>query len=669
MAPRDLLFELACEELPPRALRAAAEAMREALRDALTAAGLPPRGTNALWTPRRIALFAAALPERTADREERVRGPRASAAFDASGAPTKAAEGFARKNGVEPSALVRDGDFVVAVVRTPGRAAADVVAEVLPTLPSRAGWRKTMRWGVPQTFARPIRGVVALLGDDVVPCEVAGLAAGRETRGHPFLAPEPIALASSDMGVYVATLRAAYVLADPDERREAVVAAARGATPEADLSDEGLVEEVTNVVEWPSALLGNFDAKYLDLPARLLVTVMAHHQRFFPVRGPDGALRPHFVAILNRTAASVEPSRRGFERVLVPRLHDAMFFLAEDRKRPLADRLERLATVTYHRKLGTLRDKAERLERLCREFAPSVGADPAKAARAGLLAKCDLVTQMVGEFPELQGHVGSVYARLDGEDADVAEALDWQYRHDFEGCAAPSPIALALLLAENLDIVVQFGTKVGLPTGSTDPFGVRRAAIALLDACERWARGFDLRVALPKEGEGSGVFEFVDTRLRQRHRDRGVPADHLDAVASWRSVGEFAAKLDDLRALSTQPDFDRLLEVAERCRNITRKSDAPSAEVRPELLTEPAEQALWEVWRPLRDALPKDALSRADVERIAATLAAPLHRFFADVFVNAEDAAVRTNRHALLREIDATLLRFADLCKIVRKKA
>ncbi|MCE9636627.1 MAG: glycine--tRNA ligase subunit beta [Planctomycetes bacterium] len=665
----DLLFELRTEELPAKDVRAAAGALEVALRDALTAAGLAPESTSAAWTPRRIALFATRVPLRSPDREERVKGPRVAAAFDAAGAPTKAAEGFARKVGVTAADLMRDGEFTWAAVRTPGRDAAAVIAETLPLLPSKAGWRKTMRWGVAQTFARPIRGVVAIFGSDIVGCEIAGLRSGRTTQGHRFLVPEPIELATADRTSYLGALRAAKVVADPGERRAAVLGVASAAWPGIAPREE-LIEEVVNLVEWPSAMLGGFATKYLELPPRLLVTVMEHHQRFFPCYDGAGALAPHFVAIRDREQDTAETSRRGFERVLVPRLHDAMFFLAEDRKTPFRDRLERLRTVTYHRKLGTLFDKAERLAATCASIAPSLGADPEQAAAAGRLAKCDLVTQLVGEFPELQGHVGSVYAALDGEAPAVAEALDWQYRHDFDGCAAPSPVALTLVLAENLDIVCQFGTKVGLPTGSTDPFGVRRAALALIDACERWAPSLRLTDALTAAGGDAAVFAFLDTRLRQRFRDRGVPPDHLDAIGAWNSVGEFRGKADDLAALALLPEFDALLQVAERCRNITKKSDAPQAAVREELLVEPAEIALFASWGPHRHLAAGGAVvGRAEVAAIVSTLAAPLQRFFEDVLVNADDAAVRTNRHALLREIDATILRFADLCKVVRKRA
>ena len=668
----DLLFELRCEELPPKDVRAAAGAIEAALRSGLAAAGLAPEATSAAWTPRRITLFATGVPARSADREERVKGPRASAAFDAAGAPTKAAEGFARKCGVTVSDLQRDGDFTVAVVRTPGRSASDVLAEELPALPGKAGWRKTMRWGGPLPFARPIRGVVALLGDEVVPCTVAGLEAGRETRGHRFLAPAALTLTSASRGDYVEALRAARVLVDPEERRAAVLAAARGAWPDTQPREE-LLEEVVNLVEWPSALLGNYAARYLELPPRLLVTVMEHHQRFFPARDASGALAPHFVAIRDREADTVEVSRRGFERVLVPRLQDATFFFAEDRKKPLEDRLARLETVIYHRKLGTVREKADRLSRLAGVLAAGIGLPEQRqtqAARAGLLAKCDLVTLLVGEFPELQGHVGSVYARLDGEPAEVCEALDAQYRHDFGAQEELGGVAVALLLAENLDVLCQFGAKVGLPSGSTDPFGVRRAAITLIEVSELWAPKLGLAAAVRAADGTPEVLAYLDARLRHRAQAAGARPDHIDAVQSYGSALAFRARIEDLRALSESPDFDRLLEVAERCRNITKKSDAPSADVRPDLLTEPAERALWEAWEPLRGlATQASGIGRAEVERIAATLAAPLHRFFEEVFVNAEDAAVRTNRHALLREIDAALLGFADLCRVVRRGA
>ncbi len=667
----ELLFELRCEELPPHDLRRATNALATTLAERLSEAGIPAGSMSAMWTPRRMTVWAHDLPVRSADREERRRGPPLRAAFAEDGSPTRAAEGFARKNGVGVDDLEREDGYVYAVVRTVGSDASELLAELLPTLPATVPWRKRMRWGVADTFARPIRGVVALLDDAIVPCTVAGVAAGRTTHGHRFLAPAAIDLAGADREEYRDVLRAAQVLADPDERRDAVLAAAHAIVPELDVHAR-LLEEVTNLVEWPSAVEGRFDDSYLELPPRLLVTVMQHHQRFFPVRGADGSLEPRFVAIMDRAPASADVARPGFERVLVPRLHDARFFLTEDRKRPLADRLEALADVVYHRKLGSLGDKATRLSELSPRVAELLGLDAAAAEaaqRAGLLAKCDLVTQMVGEFPELQGHVGSVYAAADGEPAEVADALDWQYRHDLAGDVHPSGVALALLLTENLDILCQFGARVGLPTGSADPFGVRRAALTLLDASERFAPSLPLDEALAAAGGDAGVREYLETRLVRRLRDRGVPADHVAAVPGWTSVGELLGRLDDLRALTELPEFARLLEVAERCRNITRKSDAPDAVVREELLVEDAERALFAVWSPLRADLPPESerLGRDDALRIAAALAEPLHRFFEEVFVNAEDADLRTNRHALLRDVDATLLRFADLCRIVKR--
>jgi glycyl-tRNA synthetase beta chain len=669
----DLLFELRCEELPPRDLREAANSLAETLGKSLADAGLVPSSTSAAWTPRRIAVWAHGLPERTADREERVNGPKLKAAFDAAGAPTKAAEGFARKVGVPVGELQRDAECVFAVVRTPGRAASAIAAEALPKLPVLVKWKKTMRWGGPAEFARPIRGVVALLGGDVVACSVAGLDAGRATRGHPFLATgdtREVRLDSASKTEYFANLRKAFVLADPEERRAAVLASARKAVHGLAVRDD-LLEEVTNLVEWPTALVGRFDERFRELPPKLLVTVMEHHQRFFPVRAADGSVEARFVTVLDRDADSVETARHGFERVLVPRLFDASFFFAEDRKAKLAERLPKLADVTYHKKLGSLLDKTNRLESVASMAAEllELGADERLSLqRAARAAKCDLVTLLVGEFPELQGHVGSVYARAEGEHPSVCEAIDAQYLHDFDGVKLGKP-ALALLLAENLDVLCQFGTKVGLPTGSTDPFGVRRAAITLLEACEAFAPDFDLVAAVRAAGGDDAVVAYVDTRLRQRLRDQGFRFDHVDAVTSWTSVGGIRARLLDLKSLSSDASFARLLEVAERCRNITKKAD-PSGAVTPSLLTEPAEKALHAAWTKARTMVLADGtLSRDEVARIAAAIAVPLHEFFAKVFVNADDPAVRANRLALLRDIDSTLLRFADLCRIQRPSA
>ena len=666
----DLLFELRCEELPPRDLPEGARSLTEALEAALREAGLPPQSMSAAWTPRRIAVWAHGLADRTADREERLVGPKLKAAFDADGHPTKAAEGFAKKAGVAVGLLQRDTECVFAMKRTEGRAASAIVAEVLPKLPPLVKWKKTMRWGGPVPFARPIRGVVALLGGDVVACKVAGIDADRVTRGHPFLAPRELRLDSASRDEYVRVLRDAFVLADAEERRAAVLTSARKLVRDLEVR-EALLTEVTNLVEWPTALVGQFDEKFRELPSKLLTTVMEHHQRFFPVRDAAGNVESRFVAILDRDADSVETARHGFERVLLPRLHDASFFFGEDRKSRLRARLPKLADVTYHRKLGTLHDKTTRVAHVAEQLAAPLGLasteERISAATAAVLAKCDLVTLLVGEFPELQGYVGSVYAQLDGERPEVCEAIAAQYVHDLGGVKL-SGVPLALLLAENLDVLCQFGTKVGLPSGSQDPFGVRRAAITLLDACERFAPSFDVPAAIEAAGGDQSVVEYVDTRLRQRLRDAGFRHDHLDAVTSWTSVGEFRARLEDLKSLSGDGGFNRLLEVAERCRNITKKADASPAAIDAALLAEPAEKALAEAWQGVRGSLPAapSPLSRADVSRVAAGVADPLHRFFAEVFVNAEDPRVRGNRLALLRDIDATLQRFADLCRIQR---
>lgn len=670
----DLLFELICEELPPRDVARATAALEAELAAALTAADLAPGRTAHAYTPRRMTVWAFDVPERSPDRAEELSGPPENVAFSPDGTPTKAGEGFARKAGVSPSELERRDGRVYAVARTAGRAAADALAEILPALPARVPWRKTMRWNAPVAFARPIRGVVALLGAEVVACVVAGVPAGRATRGHTFLTTEPIVLASADPDAHREALRAGFVLADPGERRATVAAKVRAAAPTADVQDD-LLDEVTNLVEWPSALVGNFDARYLLLPARLLTTAMGHHQRFFPVRDAVGVLEPRFVAVLDRTDASLDVCRPGFERVLVPRLHDASFFHAEDRKRPLADRLSQLEHVLYHRKLGTLRDKAARLERLAGQMARRLGADDAtiaRAARAGLLAKCDLVTHQVGEFPELQGYVGSVYAAADGEPADVCAGIDNQYRHRFEAGEDLPTAAVAVCLAEHLDTLCQFGTHVGLPKGNTDPFGVRRSAQSVLEVSDRFCPELELSGAVADAGGDADVLAYLRKRMLQRLRDEGALPDQLDAAEGAPSIGALRRTLGDLDVLASRASFARLLEVAERCRNITRKADVPPDAplvIERDLLTEPAERTLADAWDAARAALPApgEPLRADHVARLADALAEPLHTFFAEVFVNAEDERVRANRLALLLSVDRALLRFADLCRIAKR--
>ncbi len=726
MSTRALLLEIGVEELPAGMQVPLVTNLQDWVSSALEGNHLlgegEPRG---YWTPRRLALFFPAVAERQPDREVEHRGPPVSAAFDEAGNPTKAATGFAGRFGVDPGDLERretdQGEYLYFTEHQTGRPAQEVLAEVLPSVIHRMPVPKRMRWGdLEWGFARPVHWVLALYGDDVVPFEVGGIASDRFTRGHRYHAPNPFHMDTADDGEYCGLLREAFVEVDAAERKAQIRSEIQtqaselgGRIPEAGHTTD-LLEEVTGLVEWPVPFTGGFDERYLELPPEVLITSMEKHQKFFPVEDGEGHLLAAFVGVANIESADPDALRAGHERVLRARLEDARFFWEADRQRPLADRVDDLRHVVFQAKLGTLYDKAERLATLAPAVADAV--DPSVAAlaeRAGWLAKTDLITDMVDEFDSLQGIMGGYYAREDGEDPQVAAALAEQYRPGHAGDQLPeSATGTALAIADRLDTITGC-FAIGLePTGSRDPFALRRGAIGLLRMAIETGIHLDLPAlirrtyraygdrpergenetteavldflngrlepmyweALDSSGESMGVFGYLMAFVSSQCKSLGLPSgttglsdpNRIRAVLSLRPTDPFDAhlRLAGLLVFLNHPAAESLVSANKRIGNILRKAEDAVPEAHDsEALAEPEERALAEAFKEVGGRFQQavEAGDYTDALLALAELGEPVDRFFDEVLVMAEDEQVRRNRLALLNEIHSAFLRVADL--------
>ena len=672
----NLLLEVGTEELPARFVDPARLQLETNLREALVRERLEPASLKSWATPRRLAVRAEGLPAVQPDVWREVRGPAARAAFDAQGRPTAAALGFARSQGVPVEALeVRStpaGEYVFARVSVPGKPVGEVLRELLPRVVASLQFPKTMRWGNHDLrFARPIRWLVALLDDQVVPFELAGVRSGRWTYGHRQLAPGRHEI--PDATEYEEVTRRACVMADRTSRREEVVrqvqACAREAGWEAELPEE-LVDEVTDLVEWPTAFLGWFDPRFLELPEPVLVTVMRHHQRYFPVRR-SGGLGNAFVGVRNGDAVGLDLVREGNEWVLRARLVDAGFFYQEDRKRSLEEWARRLESVTFHERLGSMREKTDRLVRLCGWLAEVSGRDPKhglflqSARQAARICKADLATHLVREFPELQGTVGAIYARLEGFLPDVCEAVDEHYRPRGAQDAPPrTELGALLAVADRADTLAGFVGVGILPTGSADPYGLRRAASALLDvlyAHRGWLQ-VDLGRLVEEALQGYGarpdfeaaprrLAEFLGDRVRAWLLERGFAHDVVDAVLEcWRGrVPDFLdalARVEAVAEFRDGPHFPAAYEAFDRAYRIWDKQTRTP----PSAPGHPAERGLADAVRSLDPRVTELARGREyrKALELLAQLQGPVAGLFDAVLVNDPDPHLRARRHALL---------------------
>ena len=683
MSRANLLIELGTEELPPKALRALRDAFADGMRRELAAAQITFGHVAAYAAPRRLAVQIDDALTRQPDQIEEKAGPALAAAFDADGQPTPAALGFARSCGVAVDALERhdEGKRSRLIYRAtrPGQSLRDLLPQLveraLDTLPTP----KRMRWGAGRhEFVRPIHWLVMLLDSDVVEGSVLGVPAGRQSRGHRFLAPDPVVL--DQPADYLECLMAAHVVADFDARRariaEGVAAAAAALGGEAVLDDD-LLDEVTALTEWPVPLAGRFEAHFLEVPAEALMSSMRGHQKYFPVRDAQGGLLNHFITVANLESRDPVQVIAGNERVIRPRLADAAFFFEQDRKQPLAARREALRTVTYQAELGSLFDKTERLAALSRWLAGRIGGDVALAQRAGMLSKCDLMSEMVGEFDELQGIMGAHYARLDGEADEVASALREQYLPAFAGDVLPTTLTgCALGLADRLDTLVGIFGMGQIPTGSRDPYGLRRAAIGLLRILIERGLDMDLREMLGQARAGYGalkvepvepVFAYVIERLRAIYEDQGItPEVFMAVMARAPSVPvDIDRRVHAVNHFRHLPEAMALAAANKRVANILAKSEtAPGASaVDPALFKEAAEADLFAALTDLQ-AVVAPLVAQADYQgtlAALATLRAPVDAFFDTVLVNAEDPALRANRFALLARLHALFWEVADI--------
>ncbi len=698
----DLLVELLCEELPAKAVANLATGLRDALSLRLEKAGIAHARdqAEALWTPRRIAVrisgVALSQPEQTSER----RGPALAAAMGADGQPSKALIGFAASAGVAVEALEKletdKGAWFVHRSVKPGALTADVLPAIVRESIQSLPLGKPMRWGDNEfAFLRPVHGLVILLGDSVLSADVYGVHSGRRTRGHRFHHPDEVVLARP--ADYVTALEAAHVLVDPVQRRERVraqVAAAaitRGGI--ARLPDD-LIDEVSNLTEWPSAIACTIPADFMRLPKAVIMTTIETHQRFFPVLDADGALLPAFVGVANIESRDPDEIRKGYERVVRPRLADAAFFFDQDLRQPLGELVEGLKTVTYQQKLGSTYAKSERVATLARALAPVLGVDADQAQQAALLAKADLLTRVVGEFPELQGQMGRAYAHAQGLNGAIADALEEVYSPQQAGTPiARSALGRVLAIAERLDTLAGIFAVGQKPTGNKDPFALRRAALGLartlieggislpLDKAigaaigqARHAIEAHATAAAPATDDGAlltEILDFVFERTRAYYQDSGITADVFDAVAARKinDLVDFDRRLNAVLVFKGLPACQSLAAANKRIRNILRKAAERGVDVAAlpavdvSLFDHPSEHALHAA---VESAETESAPHFAAGEYIQgltrlAQLQLPVDAFFADVMVMAEDLSVRDNRLALLDRVSTLFLKTADV--------
>jgi len=690
-ARRDFLVEIGTEELPPKSLLTLATAFADGIAKGLQEAGLAHGAVERHATPHRLAVRVRRLVEQQPDRAIERRGPPLKAAFDAQGAPTQAALAFARSCATEVAALEKletpKGVWLVHRGIEAGAGTLGLLSGIVQSSLDALPIAKRMRWGAGEAeFVRPVHWVLMLFGREEVPCEILGVPAGSVTYGHRFMAPKALRIGSP--ASYLATLhKRGRVIADIHERRESIrqgVVATASRLDGTAVIDDALLDEVTALVEWPVPLAGRFDEQYLALPAEVLVATMQDHQRYFPVRDAQGRLMPWFVTVSNIESSDPTQVIAGNERVVRPRLSDAAFFWASDRKQRLDARCEALKRVTFQTQLGSLHDKTERVRGLSRAIAAAIGGDTALADRAAQLSKCDLLTSMVGEFPELQGLMGRYYAQHDGESAEVCESLREQYLPRFAGDELPvTRTGMAVAIADKLDTVAGIFATGQKPTGTRDPFGLRRAALGLLRIAVERNLDLDLRqlvgqalAALPfaaPDSTAREVYDYVFERLRAYYLegDAGfaITTEMFDAVLATRPASplDFDSRLRALSAFLSLPDALSLAAANKRIANILRKSSEPAREtLDDDLLRDPAEQILAEQVEAVGRLVEPMFAARQYTEALQtlAVLRKAVDEFFDSVMVMADDPALRANRLALLRRLQSLFMHAADLSRL-----
>lgn len=683
MTTLPFLVELGCEELPPKSLKVLAESFLAGIEAGLKNAGLAYEGARYYAAPRRLAVHIDSLALQQPDRVLSVDGPPVKAAFDANGNPTQAALGFAKKNGIDISEVDRSGEKLRYSRQVKGESATALMTQIINQSLAQLPIAKRMRWGANKVeFVRPVQWLVMLLGSDIVDGEVLGFKAGRVSRGHRFHAPAPITL--NHANDYLEALKEAYVIADFAERQASILQQVTDlATKENGkaLIPAALLDEVTGLVEYPVPLVCSFEDRFLHVPQEALISTMQDNQKYFCLVDANGKLLPRFITVANIQSSNPKFIVEGNEKVVRPRLTDAEFFFKQDQKVKLESRNERLKTVVFQAQLGTVYEKAERISELAAFIAAQIGGDVALAQRAGILSKCDLATEMVGEFPELQGIAGYYYAQHDGEHPDVALALNEQYLPKFSGDVLPSTATgLAVAIADKLDTLVGIFGINQPPTGSKDPFGLRRAAIGLLRIIIEKELTLDITVLSQQAVNAYGsklsntntvneVFEFLLGRYRAMYEEQNIGVDVIQSVQTLKPTQplDFDRRIKAVANFRNLAEAEALAAANKRVANILSKDGVTvTGAVDNSLLSEAAEQTLAaQVAKLQAELTPLFAAGDYTPALTAlAALRAPIDSFFDTVMVNADDLAIRQNRLNLLASLRALFLAVADISQL-----
>ncbi len=684
MTTQNFLVEIGTEELPPKALKTLATSFADNVEAELNQAGLTFDKIEWFAAPRRLAVKVLNLATQQPSKEIEKRGPAVSAAFDAEGKPTKAAEGWARGCGITVDQAERiatdKGEWLVHRAKIEGQPTKNLLNDIVANALAKLPIPKPMRWADKTVqFIRPVHTVIMLLGGELIEGEILGVASARTIRGHRFLGEKEFEIQHADQ--YPQLLREkGSVVADFNERKAEILAKSQAkATALGGVADieESLLEEVTSLVEYPNVLAAKFEERFLAVPAEALVYTMKGDQKYFPIYDKDGKLLPHFIFVSNINPEDPTAIIEGNEKVVRPRLTDAEFFFKTDLKQKLVDRLPRLETVLFQQQLGTLKDKTDRIEQLAGEIAKQIGADEAKAKRAGLLSKCDLMTNMVFEFTDTQGVMGMHYARHDGEDEEVAVALNEQYMPRFAGDELPkSLVASAVALADKFDTLTGIFGIGQAPKGSADPFALRRAALGALRIIVEKNLPLDLDDLVKKSAALFGdkltnqnvvadVVDFMLGRFRAWYQDEGIAVDVIQAVLARRPTrpADFDARVRAVSHFRTLDSAEALAAANKRVSNILAKADAAIGEINLTACVEPAEKALAEAVLALRTEV-QPLIAQGDYTSVLdklANLRAPVDSFFDNVMVNAEDPALRQNRLAILNTLQGLFLQVADI--------
>ena len=684
MTTQNFLVEIGTEELPPKALKTLATSFADNVEAELNQAGLTFDKIEWFAAPRRLAVKVLNLATQQPSKEIEKRGPAVSAAFDAEGKPTKAAEGWARGCGITVDQAERiatdKGEWLVHRAKIEGQPTKNLLNGIVANALAKLPIPKPMRWADKTVqFIRPVHTVTMLLGDELIEGEILGVASARTIRGHRFLGEKEFEIQHADQ--YPQLLREkGSVVADFNERKAEILAKSQAkATALGGVADieESLLEEVTSLVEYPNVLAAKFEERFLAVPAEALVYTMKGDQKYFPIYDKDGKLLPHFIFVSNINPEAPTAIIEGNEKVVRPRLTDAEFFFKTDLKQKLVDRLPRLETVLFQQQLGTLKDKTDRIEQLAGEIAKQIGADEAKAKRAGLLSKCDLMTNMVFEFTDTQGVMGMHYARHDGEDEEVAVALNEQYMPRFAGDELPkSLVASAVALADKFDTLTGIFGIGQAPKGSADPFALRRAALGALRIIVEKNLPLDLEDLVKKSAALFGdkltnqnvvadVVDFMLGRFRAWYQDEGIAVDVIQAVLARRPTrpADFDARVRAVSHFRTLDSAEALAAANKRVANILAKAEGDIGEIDVVLCVEPAEQVLAQsVLSLAKEVQPLIAQGEytAVLDKLAG-LRQPVDNFFDNVMVNAEDAKLRQNRLAILNTLQGLFLQVADI--------